>query len=291
MEHVELFGFYIVGFLCSSCALKIHAQDRHQSLQVDSSFQGLLPIEWVHVPKAGSSFLNTLIHIPGACPGLPTDLFVSSDIFGDDLMNEKFVSTYHPLQNCNSSVLDVNDGRILHYGIELLPEGGFNAGKGHFMMFMRQPEQRYLSSYHFSLKHGRQFAFMPGLVTKMLARKGLNTNPEKDFRPPTTVEFDEAKTRLQTGFSFIGITEHWNLSICLFNRMFNQACQSMQFRNAHPTKGTTLSTWDTKEMFDYYDQFDDELYNIALKIFEVNLKKYNVSESTCETCWREAGVF
>merc|ERR1740129_445460 len=66
MTWLELFGSCIVGFSCSSCALKVH-----QWLDVDPSVQAVSPIEWVHVEKAGTSFLNTLMHIPGSCPGLP----------------------------------------------------------------------------------------------------------------------------------------------------------------------------------------------------------------------------
>merc|ERR1719161_3516057 len=33
------------------------------------------PIAWIHIPKAGTSFLNTLLHHGGICPVFPEDKF------------------------------------------------------------------------------------------------------------------------------------------------------------------------------------------------------------------------
>merc|ERR1712048_1406133 len=96
---------------------------------------------------------------------------------------------------------------------------------------------------------------------------------------------------LQTGFSFIGIFEYWNLSICLFNTMFNQRCRFMQFSNNHPTQGNTSSVYDTAILKGWRDPYDNELYNLAVKIFEASLNTYKVSNSSCQACWHEAGLF
>merc|ERR1719284_879526 len=90
----------------------LHTDTRRS--QVDPSLQAVMPIEWVHVPKTGTSFLNTLIHIPGACPGLPADFDVSS--FED---RDQFLGAYDLNSLCNTSVWDPN--RIVHEPIELVP--------------------------------------------------------------------------------------------------------------------------------------------------------------------------
>jgi len=154
-----------------------------QSLEIDPSFNGKLPIEWVHVPKAGSSFLQTLLHIQGICPGLPPDFEISSEKINNltQVIIPALFQSPDPEWKCNASAIDLAPGRRFHAGIEFLPEGGFNAGKGHFMMMMRQPEQRLLSNWQFCQTDGfcltmkfdtlEQFKVVnAGCVTKMLTR-------------------------------------------------------------------------------------------------------------------------
>lgn len=266
--------------------------------QVDPSMQDVLPIEWVHVPKTGASFVNTLTHIPGVCPGLPWSCY--ADAPANTLANSydpviQLFSAYDLGKKCNTSVWDVNVRLADHWGLESLP-GGFDAGKGRFMTFMRQPEQRCLSHLLWERKqhnidqdtlHNNDFihkVLCGGIMTKILTRSKYFMDPIL----PTNAEVSEAKRRLQTGFSFIGITDHWNLSMCLFNKMFNQSCRAHQFKNAHPTAGTGISTYNITDLNGWRDVYDGELYEVALKIFDANLKKYNVSESSCQPCWREA---
>merc|ERR1712203_49533 len=104
-----------------------------------------------------------------------------------------------------------------------------------------------------------------GDVTKMLTRAGLSL---VDHTPPTDAEVQEAKIRVKTGFSFIGITEHWHLSLCLFNRMFNQKCRAIQFANTHPTSGTTSSKYNISELRGWTDRFNGEVFDVAMKVFE-----------------------
>merc|ERR1719436_379759 len=165
------------------------------------------------------------------------------------------------------------------------------------MMFMRQPEQRLLSEWHFSQPPwvnvtGSILTWMPkyvGCVTKMLTRN-RPMGQCHDEMPPTRAEVDEATRRLLTGFSFIGMTEQWDLSICLFNVMFNQACRSYQFANNHPTTGGSMTIYDTAELNGFRDPYDNELFDFGVKLFEANLKRYNVSETSCQSCWHEAGL-
>lgn len=312
MVRLDLIGLCIVGLVCSVRSLAI---SKSGPQDVDSSFDGKLPIEWVHVGKAGSSFINTLAHIRGACPGLPEDRLVVDDSHWDIL---------GALYRCNSSVLDTARMRTHHPGIESFPPGGYEAGKGHYMMFLRQPEQRDLSNYYYQgFDQSDIFSldtFLPmhqGHMTKILTRAGGSYEVEQSLKGKriaamdrlqgsviseggmqwfwpievTRAEIETAKFRLRTGFSFIGITDQWDLSICLFNTMFNQPCRWFQFEDIRATKNGRQSTYDTAELNGWRDEADDEIYEVALEIFEANLKKYNVSKSSCAPCWREAGLY
>jgi len=254
---------------------------------LEHSFEGKVPIEWVHVPKSGTSFALTLLTIPGVCANLPQDLEVVNSA----------INTFSvpPSWGCDTSIVDTERGRMGHWGIELLPQGGFEEAKGRFMIMMRQPEQRLLSGMLFTttdmgwnqsidvFKEGKS-----GCITKMLTR-GAKNNCE-DFLPPTRAEVEEAKYRLRSGFSFVGMTEQWNLSICLFNVMFNQKCRSIQFQDSRPTNGTTQVTYDTAILEGFRDPYDNEVFDVGMEIFQEHLRRYNVSESSCELCWREAAV-
>jgi len=292
------------------------------------SFDGLLPIQWIHVPKTGTSFVNTLASIPGARPPFHPASLADYSILYDG--------------KCNDSVFDTKFfAHSVHPGIEDLP-GGFEAGKGRFMTFLREPEQRFLSMVHYE-QHGRDTdriltpgttlddkkLFFAGWATKMLVRGGRGTSTANlsdhdadflrrhiNFTTPalemngltgwemfmkdyggwlfplsvSRAEVKEAKVRLQTGFSFIGITDQWDLSVCLFNTMFNQACRAGQFLNNRPTKGNSQSLYDTAKLNGWRDPYDNELFVAATELFEMSLKKYNVSDLSCRRCWREAGL-
>jgi len=294
--------------------------------EVDSAFDGVLPILWLHVPKTGTSFLQTLASTPGACPNFIPDLRREYSILYDG--------------KCNNSVFDTEYfARSVHPGIEDLP-GGFEAGRGRFMTFMRQPEQRFLSMVHYT-EHGRNAdrvlkpgatldgkkQLFAGWATKMLVRGGATLVDRSDhdagvirelinFTTPawemngltawdkftqdyggwmfplsvSRAESEEAKARLQTGFSFIGITDQWDLSICLFNTMFNQTCRASQFLNNRPTNGKSQSSYDTGTLNGWRDPYDTELFDVATELFSMNLRKYNVSELSCRLCRREAGL-
>lgn len=306
------------------------------SARYDTSLQAVMPIEWVHVAKTGSSFANTLIHIPGICTGITSKIENIRDTVSGKCPPAEW--------QCDASAL--NSARFDHFSVEFdpstdesialranheplcakagllkseWPRGGFSAGKGRFMMFARQPEQRILSYYYYTASLGLakviSLSDIPtsfwetnsGCVTKMLTRSlydcpltkkaaaGIligteETLPGSVAQPPTDADVQEAIDRLKTGFSFIGITEQWNLSICLFNKMFGQACSAIQFEDTRPTKGNESMAYDTAGMNGWRDQYDNKVYDAAMAIFESNLNKLQVTEASCEPCYREAGL-
>merc|ERR1719215_813036 len=165
---------------------------------------------------------------------------------------------------CRPEALDLE--RMWHWGIEQFPKGGFKTGKGRFMVFLRQPEQRLLSwNTYRKVENRTQLTWlqMSGTAVKMLTR---NTKSNEDYVEPSYDEVSEAKRRLRSGFAFVGITDQWALSICLFNAMFNQPCKPAQFDNARPTPNTS-AIHNVSELNGHRDPYDNELYDVALDIF------------------------
>jgi len=304
MTRLNLFLLCIVRIACSTCALKIADIDYNllpMSPLVPPSLKRVMPIEFVHVPKCGTSFLNTLMHIPGVCPGLSEDLVFSANKPGILMGQWK---AQHAESNCDFKAWDAL--HISHAGIG----SGYEFNKGRFMGFFRQPEERLISHFNFKIEERNAalktfraprddipldmfIANFSGCETKTLTRDGgmpCDYQQGGDGNPPSPHEVQEAKTRLREGFSFVGITEQWSLSICLFNVMFNQTCQAHQFLNARPAKLAEKLRSSTAALNSWRDPYDGEVYDVAKEIFESNLKKYDVSESSCESCWRGAGV-
>lgn len=284
-----------------------------------------MPITWMHIPKTGSSFANTLFHHTGICPTFPDEAiyllnnqskvlaniqerYPQYSTFFDDL--DEFLGQ-HP-SACPGILQEAEQEGQTH----VYPSHHFGLGdvygrvKGHLMGFFRQPEQRHLSGfydraqqwpydkYHRDPKSPREYAeYFAGCQVKMLTRSGIkpcSISPEN----PTDEEVSLAITRVQEGFAFIGLTEEWELSMCLFHRMFGQDCDGADFVNIHPSGATpkeraakamakvTTSEFDVSALHGFQDRFDRRLYSAANAVFQENLQKYDVTMENCKPCFR-----
>merc|ERR1719401_115797 len=74
--------------------------------------------------------------------------------------------------------------------------------------------------------------------------------------PPTGVETANAISRMET-FPFVGITEEWDLSICLFRKMFGGQCVGSDFLNMRKTNAR--ATDQSREQAQHDLEFDLEL--------------------------------
>merc|ERR1712146_782899 len=134
-----------------------------------------------------------------------------------------------------------------------------------------------------------------GCVVKMLAQ-GLplsphcaNEVPERGKGPPTSEEVALARSRLDEDYAFVGMTDRWELSICLFNAMFGTPCRRAQFEHylydtIMEAFGWVNSTLQGPFIDSYVDPYDGPLWEQANQIFEENLRRYNVSAETCKPC-------
>ena len=71
----------------------------------------------------------------------------------------------------------------------------------------------------------------PGCITKTLARK--SRYPCLETEPPTEREIQLAATRLSDQFAFVGLTEEWDASVCLFHAVLGARTAPLraEFRN------------------------------------------------------------
>lgn len=184
----------------------------------------------------------------------------------------------------------------------------FDMLKGHFFSMFRKPSARSFSSYvYFNFQVYEESATpvvacddvqlnanpdaykngTKGLVTKMLAgqQHGGECSACAKMCNSAKPDVKKALERLN-GFKFVGITEHWELSMCLFHRMFDVPCHEDWFQNSHPTTYTqftnvTLDDWE----YHYEDAADEAVYAKATEIFWKGILRYDVSDETCRrTC-------
>merc|ERR1712216_899514 len=105
--------------------------------------------------------------------------------------------------------------------------------RGFFTAMFRQPEQRLLSG--FRINHGQHTKLCGDCELSLDDYKkkysGVQVKMMMGF--PSRVEVPKAKmreltglaiSRLDEGFIFVGLTEKWNLSVCLFHAMFGGNC-------------------------------------------------------------------
>lgn len=86
---------------------------------------------------------------------------------------------------------------------------------------------------------------------------------------------------LQDGFAFVGITEQWALSVCLFRVMFGGQCVASDLANTRPGVNSSSSDYDTSELYGWVDALDGPVYAEALQMFEDTLDVYGVDADMC----------
>jgi len=151
------------------------------------------------------------------------------------------------------------------------------------MGFFRQPEQRLLSDYYFScpdggpegwtdIMCGNKQVFFRGhqaCATKMLTSTDAVEGHCASLPEPTEADVALAETYVLQSFAFIGITEEWDLSMCLFNAKFGTPCNEKQFvYDSGHQNGSNMTTWYELGVLDgFVDKYDNVLYDRALEIF------------------------
>jgi len=175
---------------------------------------------------------------------------------------------------------------------------------------LRQPEQRLISGYNHG---GHSWPYWPdgpppanlreyaetvaGCATRMLTRGNATSAPCGGPEPTTDEEAALAVQRLREGFAFVGLTEKWDISVCLFHKMFGGDCDAAEFVVSRPGEEQT-STWegfskiekighefDTSQLEGFTDTHDGLVYEEATQIFSANLAKYEVNEESCKPCF------
>eukprot|EP00438_Fugacium_kawagutii_P012228 Skav234080 [mRNA] locus=scaffold3591:23667:24668:- [translate_table: standard] len=96
---------------------------------------------------------------------------------------------------------------------------------------------------------------------------------------PSNRAMDLAIERLHH-FAFVGLTDFFDLSICLFHHMFGGQCHPVEFVNMrqHTYEANFLEMLQSQG---YDDPYDGRIFEEASQIFWSNVAKYNVTTESC----------
>jgi hypothetical protein len=275
-------------------------------------------LAWFHVPKTGTSICNTFYHTPALCPAFSVDNYMSdseglgswSRFWGerDEVCPGAFSDSYFvgAFRTQVREIPDDFDLNYAHVGIGGLTAPLYHLNRGHFVTMLRQPEQRLISMYYYYGAKGffgvdnlstrtwtydtespslREYAeWNAGCTVKQLTMDVLV--PCATVHSLTSEDVSVAMNVLQEGFAFVGITEQWDLSVCLFRAMFGGQCVASDFANIRPGKNHSTSGYDTSELYGWVDVVDGPLYAESALIFESTRSVYGVDPSSCTSMCR-----
>lgn len=255
---------------------------------------------WAHIPKCGTSFGNVLVHWANQSLPMRANIGTDERSFMRRFPYRQWFWDDGPIFWKSS---EGNFGN--HYGID---DASFTMFRGRFVGLFRNPALRAASAYaHFAeaidakgtLVSEREYAIrIRGSQTTQLAGQAfgltciwLNHNHDGRnhcrYHKPDIVK---AMHRLITGFAFVGLTELYDLSVCLFHAMFGGRCLPVEFTNTRPTKRqapeptAAFTAWGG-----IVDGHDWRLYGEAVRIFFARLQEYGVNEAKCVALCPEAG--
>lgn len=265
------------------------------------------PLAWLHIPKCGDSFANVILAF--------SELWFPCPAPGAEVTNDR--------DACDAIFLEAT-AACPSVMTSLFPEGSdrgfcghallgvtYEQTSGHIVAMFRQPEQRILSSYYGTKEDGSfgaggwvspqppssalEFALAAqGCMAKVLARAQTTGGiTGTDPCAPPAVSSEEvalAKARVREGFAFVGLTDLWDMSICLFHAKFGGACLASDVANIHPGPNSSAEPYDPSVLEGFKDEADGAVYDTAYSVFLEDLERFGLSDVACAQLCPESSL-
>jgi len=211
--------------------------------------RSLAQFRWLHFPKCGTSFATTLLHY--ACPGLPEDAYPHHT-------NRSYLHSNRYVGQVIQEHQLLKPGRCLpQYGASLSrnmlghsPLTDEQVRRGGFVVALfRDPRRRSYSSWlthHSGKRHGsalhpadpHEYAHLHrGCQARMLLGVECNSPKLADLPwTPQEGQMTEAVRRInsQAVFAFVGLTDYWTETVCLFHAMYGGPVTKHELDNVRP---------------------------------------------------------
>jgi hypothetical protein len=309
--HEVIWRLLVSSIMCDAILYELH--DHPPAWKDDSLNEGKRRVAWLHIMKTASSFGTTLAHY--ANRSLPKDAHIPGGMDEDD-----------PEDDIERKVDDKTQKLVLDFfaykypvpiwfkGIFRHPENpgdhlpitdqDWKEWDGAWVTVLRQPEERLSSAFHhFARGKGSVRSFQKTLQGQQAAMLSLGDKgipwvtcerhgggedgPEKECENLPKPDVQKALERLKE-FRFVGILEEYDLSVCLFHKMYDSDCFPVAFDNSRPTPYQMSEKEQQKEIAELKknpDPWDTPVYEFARERFKNERARYNVNEHTCrEIC-------
>ena len=250
-------------------------------------------IAWVHVPKSGTSFMETVLNyacrLPHARPSVaalvqqamraPPSAHISEWSILDEQFNLSAACFAHRLLDHGRAVRGA-DGQIASWRPHV-PGRDWAVERGHVVALFREPTQRLLSAWHQAAgPHGvpRPEAARlrsPTEYARYCSKAGVCVEHKLTQyligrQPHSWADVQEAAAHIERrDVLFVGLTELWNLSVCAFHRQLGGTPQPAEFAPSRQYNGSAKgsSRYFASELPGYYDEYDEYVYEWARSRF------------------------
>jgi hypothetical protein len=157
---------------------------------------------------------------------------------------------------------------------------------------VRHPRSRALSGFHYLTEYKRVGATRFEICQYVASRPEAHVNlgaqvkfitGEVEFRWPSNFAFapkyaglpdeqmvDRACARLRQ-FAFVGLSEHWNASVCLFHAIFGGQAHQIEYANVRKGKYGGVGMFGE---LDCGDTADERLYACAKELFLARMEQH-----------------
>lgn len=265
-------------FLLAACSSALTVEKKMQQPPSWGWYPGMLAkpcgnfsVWWLHVPKCGSSFWETLRYCKNdpshtakmaLHQALPTDLPRNEE---EDVVSffrrpdQRLASMYAYA----ASDPDMAANRLGLWGCHT---------KARFQLADKL--KRGLNATN-DMELGTSFN---GCQTNMvLGRECLDGTPQNEKH-----DAQMAIKRMKK-FRFVGLVEEWKLSICLFNYKFTgkRFIAPIQLTDNRPTFGTMQNKIDYNTVGQPRDIADEALYSAVVIRFHAELEEHGINDSAC----------
>jgi hypothetical protein len=268
--------------------------------------QEINPIYYIHVPLSGSSFATTVAH--HACRGkLPQKVWVREPT--------AFLKEWSP-QCGESQFARFKSG---HQPLQDVREGDLS----HVVMMMRDPTERVISGYYNDLHDCKVMRekYNCGIFGEFIDSSsnfkcdGDTVSPDGRYkRNPRVISpvdygmcVENCTANMLTGrecgqdgeadiaraveivdqIGFVGLTQQWALSVCLWHRKFGGRILPVELMNLRPGVGSLVSGVISKKdqqslVGNWTPTADSLVFQAAAKRFWKEVSGYGLDSSTCE---------